>query len=94
MNRLPVSLLVTLCVALFLASLSVVAWRQGRAREVMADRERVIGAIAMEIDERARLLERIRYLESRGRVTKEAEQRLGLAIPSDSSIVFLSGVDQ
>lgn len=91
MSRLPASLLVTLCVAMFLSSLSVVAWRQGRAREVMTEREKVINAIAMEIDERARLTERIRYLESRGRVTKDASERLGLAIPSDSAIVFLAG---
>jgi len=91
LNRLPISLLVTLCFALFLASLSLVAWRQGRARAVVEAREKVLVSIAMELDERAGLLDRIRFLESRGRVRKDAFERLGLAVPADSAIVFLAG---
>ncbi len=94
MNRLPLSLFLTLCVALFLASLSVVAWRQGRAREVMNAREAVLGDIAMEIDERSKLLTQIQYLESYSRMKKDAYELLGLVIPADSSIVFLAGEGQ
>lgn len=91
MSRFPTSLMMALCVALFLSSLSMVAWRQGRARVVMEEREAVLGAIAMELDERTRLLDQIRHLQSYSRIRRVAADQLGLRIPADSSIVFLFG---
>lgn len=93
MNRFPVSLLITLGVALFLGALSVVAWRQGRARDVVAEHERMMEAIVLELDQRAGLNQKIRDLQSRARVVRDAE-KLGLTVPSPSVVHWIAGGDR
>ncbi len=82
---------VALGVALLLSALSMVAWRQGRALEALAELDRVRREASLEGAEREELLRRIRHLESRGRVVRDAEERLGLRLPDDSEMVFLEG---
>jgi cell division protein FtsL len=84
--------LVALAVALLLTALSLVAWRQSRAREALAELDLVRRERTLQESEKEELLRRIRYLESRGRVVGEAEERLGLGVPDDSEMVFLEGV--
>ena len=90
MSRLSGVLLLALAVAAFLSALSVVAWRQGRAREVMAERERIREAIALETEVISELEEEIAHLESRRRVVREARERLGLRVPDTRDLVFFS----
>lgn len=82
---------VALAVALLLSALSLVAWRQSRALEALAELDRVRREASLEGAEREELLRRIRYLESRGRVVRDAQERLGLHLPDDSEMVFLEG---
>lgn len=83
--------LVALGVALLLSALSLVAWRQGRALESLAVLDALRRERSLEEAEREELLRRIRILESRGRVVREAQERLGLHMPDDSEMVFLEG---
>jgi len=94
MTRLSGALTLALAVAAFLAALSLVAWRQGRARDVMVERERVREAIALETEVRAELLDKIRHLESRRRVVREAGERLGLHVPDAGDLVLLQVTDR
>ena len=94
MTRLSGVLTLTLSVAAFLAALSLVAWRQGRAREVMVERELVREEIALETEVRAELLGKIRHLESRRRVVRDAELLLGLRVPDAVDLVLLPVVDR
>lgn len=82
---------VALGVALLLSALSMVAWRQGRALEALAELDRVRREASLEGAEREELLRHIRHLESRGRVVRDAEERLDLRLPDDSEMVFLEG---
>ena len=82
--KLPDSLLLVLAVALFLAGLSLVAWRQSRAREALAELDGIRREISLIHQERNELMNRIQSLESRSRITREAEERLGMRLPSDS----------
>lgn len=88
-RRLSAPSLAALSVAAFLASLSLVAWRQGRALEVFAHLDRVRSEQALALAERRALTTRLQELESRGFVTREAVRRLGMIQPADSSIVLL-----
>lgn len=94
MTRLSATLILALSVAAFLAALSVVAWRQGRARDVMADREQVREDIALESEVRAELADKIIHLESRRRVVSEARERLGMDYPDTRDLVMLPGGDR
>lgn len=75
---------------LLLGSLAVVVWRQTRG--VALDRE--LRALTGERSAgEARRLEaegRIRNLAGRGRVVSLAERRLGMHVPQDSEIVFVT----
>ncbi len=93
MTRPSTTVILALSVAALFAALSVVAWRQGGAREVMTEREDVRESIALETEERSTLLDEIRHLESRRRVVTDARDRLGLRIP-DASDVVLFPVDE
>jgi cell division protein FtsL len=90
MSRLGAPLIVAICVACLLVALSVVAWRQGRAREVITERERLHTEIVFEQDERTELEQRIRYLESRRRIRTLAEEMLDLRQPKDGEFDFLT----
>ncbi len=91
MSRLSTPLRAALSVAALLASLSFVAWRQGRALQELTELERIRNEISLARAEQAALVRRIQYLESRGRVVPEAAERLGLHNPVASEQVLLSG---
>jgi cell division protein FtsL len=78
-------------VAVLLASLGLVAWRQGRALEALAELDRVHGERALLTAEKTELERRAQALASRGRVLPEARVRLGLRTPEASEIVILRG---
>ncbi|HSR40959.1 MAG TPA: hypothetical protein VLL48_02275, partial [Longimicrobiales bacterium] len=90
-GRLSPPSLVALAFALFLASLSLVTWRQSRALEALETLEEVHRSSSLAEADRAELVRRIQFLESRGRVVSEARSRLGMHIPDDSERVFLAG---
>ncbi len=94
MIRPSATVIVALGVAAIFAALSVVAWRQGRARDVMTERESVRELLALETEERSELLDEIRRLESRRHVVTEARARLGLRIPDASDVVLFPAVDR
>ncbi len=80
-----------LAVALLLASLSFVTWRQSRAFEALAELDRLRDEAAVARAQRSELMRRIQFLESRVRVVPEARKRLGMHMPSAEEMVFLSG---
>jgi cell division protein FtsL len=82
-------ILTALGLAAVLAALSFVTWRQSRAREVLAEMDRVHREISLVQAERAELERRIQTLESRGHVVPTARERLGLVTPDAAEIVLL-----
>lgn len=82
---------VALAVAAFLASLSLVAWRQSRALETLAELEELRGRTSLAEAERDDLQRRVGHLESRSRVVPAARSRLGMHVPDASQIVYLRG---
>lgn len=70
-----------LAIALVLASLSVVAWRQGRALGVLSELDRVQSEIGAARSEAGELQREIRVLQSRARIVADAAERLGLHQP-------------
>lgn len=91
MKRLSTSSRAALSVAALLASLSFVAWRQGRGMEVLETLDRVRDDIALATAETSELRRRIQYLESRGRVVEEARRRLGMHTPDAVEQMMLPG---
>ena len=91
MNRIALPSLVAIAVAAFLASLSLVAWRQVRTLEVLEELEGIRSEEALATADLTDLEGRVRYLESRGRVVPEARERLGMHIPDGSEMVMLPG---
>lgn len=79
-----------LAVSLLVGALSLVTWRQARVREVLAELDDLRREISLVEAERGELEERIRFLESRGRVVPAARERLGMKTPSSSEIVLLN----
>lgn len=73
-----------------LLSLSLVTWRQSRAREVMAELDGLHREISLVQAERGALERRIQSLESRGHVVPAARERLGMRTPGAASIVLLA----
>jgi hypothetical protein len=82
---------VALAVAGLLASLSLVAWRQSRALEALGGLDTVKKELSLSLAERAELNRRIQYLQSYGRVVRDARTRLGMRIPDASEQVLLPG---
>ncbi|MBT8396526.1 MAG: hypothetical protein KJN92_06155, partial [Gemmatimonadetes bacterium] len=78
MRRLAGTSMVALAVAAFLASLSLVSWRQRQALDTMERLETIRQDYALEVASREELEARIRHLESWGRVVPEAEALLGM----------------
>lgn len=72
------------------AALGWVAWRQARARDFLAELERVRSERALAEAELTEQVRRVHHLESRGRVMSEARRRLGMHLPSSVEIVILS----
>ena len=82
---------VALAVAVLLAALSFVTWRQSRTLEALAALDDVRHARALAEAERTDLRQRIQVLESRGHVVPAARERLGMHSPEASEIVLLPG---
>jgi cell division protein FtsL len=72
-----------------LASMSLVVWRQSRALEVLRALDEARTTRAIGEAERSELNRRIEFLESRSRVVEEAEERLGMHVPSSDEMIFL-----
>ncbi len=70
-----------LIMAFLLTSLSVVAWRQGRALGVLSELEEVQSEIGLARSEVAELERETRVLRSRGRIVADAAATLGLLRP-------------
>lgn len=87
--RLSTPMVVALAFAAFLASLSLVTWRQSRAFEALAELDELRLERSLADADRAELVRRIQYLESWARVVSEARSRLDLHIPGDTERVFL-----
>jgi hypothetical protein len=84
---------VALAVAAFLASLSLVSWRQGRALDTLTYLDALRQETSLEAANLEELEGRIRYLESRVRVTGEAERRLGMRKAMAADIIILPTED-
>jgi len=82
MNRTSLPVVVAISVACFLGALSAVAWRQGRARLVVEEREAMRAEILFLVDERSALNQKIRHLSGRPEVMAAAAE-LGLRAPVD-----------
>ena len=76
-----------LAMAALLASLSLVAWRQGRAYEAREALEELRTELALSRSSQLELKGEIRFLTSRERIRRVAEARLGLKAPSGQVIV-------
>jgi cell division protein FtsL len=70
-----------LAIALVLTSLSVVAWRQGRALGILSELDRIQSDIGAARSEARELEREIRVLQSRARIVADAADRLGLRQP-------------
>lgn len=84
--------LVALAVAALLASLSLVSWRQRQALLTLERVDSLKHECALEEATLEGLEAQLLYLESPGRVSREAERRLGMRKAGASDIVFLGGV--
>lgn len=89
--RLSGTSLTALAVAALLAALSLVTWRQSRTREALVELDRIQRSVSLVEAERAELQRRIQVLESRGRVVRDARERLGMRNPDAGEIVLLPG---
>jgi cell division protein FtsL len=90
-KRLAGTSMVALAVAAFLASLSLVSIRQREALDTLRDLDSLREEMAMEVGTREELENRIRALEARSRVVREAAERLGMRAALDSEVIRLSG---
>ena len=89
MRRLAGTSMVALAVAAFLASLSLVSWRQVRALEALERVDSLQQERDLSVAVREELEGRIIYLESWGRVAPDAERRLGMKTAAASEMVHL-----
>jgi hypothetical protein len=85
----PGVLRVALAFAGVLAASSLVIWRQSRALEVLRALDEVRRERVVVEAERAKQLQRIQRLESRGHVVSAAGARLGMHVPTGDEIVIL-----
>lgn len=76
---------------LLLGSLAIVAYRQGRALEALAELDRVRTDRSVAVAQRADLERHVQQLESRSHVVPEARARLGMRTPDATEIVYLPG---
>jgi cell division protein FtsL len=74
-----------------LGALGLVVWRQGRAREGLAELDLARREKGLLVAERAELERQIQRLESRARVVPEARRLLGMRTPEAAEIVILPG---
>ena len=91
MKRLTGTSLVALATAILLASLTLVARRQAQALDALNAVDEMQRELTLELAEREDLKNRIRQLESRGRILAVAEERLGMRKAMAGEMVFLPG---
>lgn len=94
MNRVGTPLRIAVSVAAFLASLSLVAWRQGRGYEVMTNLVVARDDISLAHAERADMEREIQGLRSRARVVPAAREQFGMHVADASEMVILDGTGQ
>lgn len=75
--------------AMLLASLSLVTWRQTHGLALERELRTLEGRNAGVEAERVELTRRIEQLRSRSRVLQVARDRLGMHLPQDHEIIFL-----
>jgi cell division protein FtsL len=82
-----------LAFAALLASLTLVVWRQGQAIGVLRELDRTRADRAVAEAQRAELIGRIQYLESRARIVDVASGRLGMRVPAagEEIVILLRG---
>jgi hypothetical protein len=93
MRALAGTSLVALAVAALLASLSLVSWRQRQALLTLDRVDSLRNECALEAATLEELEARLLHLESFGRVSREAERRLGMRKAGASEIIILEEVD-
>ena len=91
MNGKGVSPRAVVALAILLASLTAVAWRQSSTRETMEELATVERELAVATDEREELARELAGLESRPWIGAEAAKRLGMRPPSEQEVVITSG---
>ncbi len=75
--------------ALLLAALSLVVWRQTQGVALQREIRALEGERAIAETERLELATRIQGLQSRARVVPAARDRLGMHLPADSEVVLV-----
>ncbi len=78
-----------LLLAVLLASLTLVVWRQSEALEVLRRLDEARRERGVEEARRSALLRRVEQLESRARVSEVAHDRFGMRLPESDEIVIL-----
>jgi len=92
MSRRSASPRIALAIAVFLGSLTLVAWRQGQAYTLMSEVDSLDAALTLERAEQAELRQRIQRFRSRAWVTEQAAERLGMHLPEGDEVRPLLGV--
>lgn len=82
---------VALALAVFLGSLTVVAWRQGQALTAIEAISELRSEISLASAEQAEVKQRIQRMQSRAWVTQQAAERLGMTVPDASAQRILPG---
>ncbi len=91
MNRYATPSRVAFAFAVFLGSLTLVAWRQGKALTVVEEIEHLEAELSLANAENDEIRQRIVLLKSRPWVTEQATKRLDMSVPDASAQVFLPG---
>lgn len=83
-----------LALAVVLASLTAVAWRQSTTRETMEALAAAERELAIAIEEREELARALAAMETRPWIGGEAARRLGMRAPTEDEVVIASGGDR
>jgi len=75
---------IAFALAVFLGSLTLVAFRQGQALTVMEEIEDLRAEISLANAEKDEVRQRIQRLQGRGWITEQASERLGMSVPDAS----------
>lgn len=78
-------------VVALLGALAMVPWRQSRAMEALGDLDEIRRQTSLVEAERVEMERTIQVLESRGRVVRQARQRLGMHTATAADLVILPG---
>ncbi len=83
-----------LLLAVVLASLTMVAWRQSTARETMEELAAAERELAIAVEGREALARELAALETRPWIGAQAAKRLGMRAPTENEVVIASGADR